>query len=495
MIRYRFHVVVSLLGAGVLGQNVGIGTSTPTAKLHVYNPAGTAASLVGYFQNLNNAAGNNGVLIEIARDQSDAYGLDVRSGGTSRLYVRADKRVGINTTSPLGTLHVVQERGVGDVPRGIVVDNFFPDPWAPQVNQRKARGSISSPAAVQAGDVLAGWHAWGHDGSDFGWGATLRMFAAENWTPTAHGTYITLENIPQGSVGMVERVRVNHNGYVGIGTTTPEERLHVSGSIVWGTGTIPYPTTPAGAAMIGKGGTSNYRVALQDGSGRINHYWNAYRDATDHKYVVSGERATRFLMGWDGGNGAFRFQVAPPGTAGSSITWEEALFISDNAYVGIGTASPNQRLEVNGNVKADAFIANKYPRVVGYLDVNGPDVTINSVGGWRAVPSTSSTSNMEVNVTVDGPADVYLVVYAYRVQGSVGSYKWSRIHILQGATSVKFISADGSNGSFPDYGASGAVFVTGLAAGAYTFRLEDWSGNAENRTFTFQRQLLVYRLR
>lgn len=498
MTGYKHILSISLLGLWAFAQNVGIGTSTPTAKLHVFNPAGTSASLMGYFQNLNNAAGNNGVLIDIARNQADAYGLHVQSGGSSRLYVRGDGRVGVGTTSPQGTLHIVQERPGTDNPRGIVVEHYSNDPWAGQVNQQKARGTRSAPLPVLGEDVLAGWHGMGYDGQQFHYGGSIQMVAAENWASNAHGTYIRFRTIPVGSTALSEQVRITDNGFVGIGTPTPSQRLDVVGGIAWGVFNKPYPTTPSGQGIVGRGVTSNYRIALQDGSGRVSHYWNSYYDGTAHRYVVANEHASRMIMGWGWAGEAFRFQIAPQGAnAGDPITWTDALMINYSGNVGIGTINPTERLEVNGNVRADAFIANKYPRVVAAIDVGGSVTIDNAPTGWIPVPATSTATNMEASITVDGPNDLYLVTYTYRVQAVNGVHKWSGIRILQGATMVKFIHADGGGPSLsrPDYGASGAVFVTGLAAGTYTIQLMDHSGGAENRTFTSERQLLIYRMR
>jgi hypothetical protein len=72
------------------GGNVGIGTTTPAVKLHVYE----------------SALDKSGVLINIATTSASYYSLDVQSAGTSRFYVRADGNVGIATSTPAYLLDV-----------------------------------------------------------------------------------------------------------------------------------------------------------------------------------------------------------------------------------------------------------------------------------------------------------------------------------------------------------------------------------------------------
>jgi hypothetical protein len=155
--------------------------------------------------------------------------LGNNSSVTTGLIVRYGN-VGIGTTAPVSLLNIIQT--VTSDPRGIVIDQYSSDTAGAQINQRKARGTPSAPSAVLSGDVLAAWFGRGYDGSGFSSGqAALRMWAAENWTTTAHGTYLTLETTPIGSTTLTERVRIDPSGNVGIGTKTPAYKLDVVGDI------------------------------------------------------------------------------------------------------------------------------------------------------------------------------------------------------------------------------------------------------------------------
>ncbi|MDW7997693.1 MAG: hypothetical protein RMJ46_08485 [Bacteroidota bacterium] len=63
--------------------------------------------------------------------------------------------------------------------------------------------------------------------------AAVRGVAAENWSGTAQGMYLSFWTTPIGGTTEVERMRITAAGDVGIGTSTPANRLHVQdGSII-----------------------------------------------------------------------------------------------------------------------------------------------------------------------------------------------------------------------------------------------------------------------
>lgn len=80
------------------------------------------------------------------------------------------------------------------------------------VSAQRARGTRSAPAAVQANDSIGAFSFRGHDGSAFAGSARIHAFAAENWTSTAHGTYLDVYTTANGSTTTTARWRVTAAG-------------------------------------------------------------------------------------------------------------------------------------------------------------------------------------------------------------------------------------------------------------------------------------------
>jgi len=99
----------------------------------------------------------------------------------------------------------------------------------------RARGTIASPLNVFTTDRLASFFAGGYGIST--WSnpnGGIAIYAAENFTDTSCGTFVTIGTSLTGTNpggGGSERLRVTHDGKVGIGTTAPNELLTVAGNI------------------------------------------------------------------------------------------------------------------------------------------------------------------------------------------------------------------------------------------------------------------------
>lgn len=97
---------------------------------------------------------------------------------------------------------------------------------------RTARGTKSSPTAVQTGDTL-GQHVFaGHDGTAFEQVARIIVVAMENFSGTQSGVTMRFQTNATGATSEVERMRISETGGVLIGTTTdvPSASLALGGT-------------------------------------------------------------------------------------------------------------------------------------------------------------------------------------------------------------------------------------------------------------------------
>ncbi len=125
--------------------------------------------------------------------------------------------IGIGTTSPLFNLHVTSTTD----PAAVVVEGIG-HVGANFIGLR-AEGTPGSLSGVLANDNLFTLQGRGYGSTGFSSGsrAYLKMFANENWTDTVQSTYITFGTTPAGSKNIVERMRIDNAGNLGINTTTP----------------------------------------------------------------------------------------------------------------------------------------------------------------------------------------------------------------------------------------------------------------------------------
>ncbi|MBO9620540.1 MAG: hypothetical protein J7539_16065 [Niabella sp.] len=143
------------------------------------------------------------------------------------------------------------------------------------------------------------------------------------------------------------------SGNVGIGTTTPQTALHVNGTVR----SIISEYYDAGnyIGFIGKGGTLT--------GGWAN---------TPNTFALTYQNSDFVIGGWGKSDGL----------------WKDAsLYInSDNGNVGIGTTTPGNRLDVNGNMVALGGLASviSSPDIGGTISLGNPAKTANGTAStWR----------------------------------------------------------------------------------------------------------------
>ncbi len=245
--------------------NVGIGTSSPTYKLHVVSSATPMAK----FEGANNAYVDFTDPSSSVRLQNSGHSffgtqtntdLRFKTNAAVKMSIQSGGNVGIGTTSPTDTLTIS--------------------------NDNNLLLGLDSPA-----------------GND----AQLRFYSAGNYQSIiyrpASSTDLRVNTVTSGDV-----LTIQQDGNVGIGTTSPSQKLEVVGNIK-------------------ADSTGNTQVILESGGSCVMDLLNAQSEA--------------YLRTTTAHDLHFR------------TTNINRMVIKAGGNVGIGTTSPQEKLEVAGNVRAN----------------------------------------------------------------------------------------------------------------------------------------------
>lgn len=101
----------------------------------------------------------------------------------------------------------------------------------------RGRGSLASKQSPLSGDILYGVDARGYSGGEGHLAAQILFKATEDFNNDYYGSSISFYTTPNGNPNgtatndITERLKIDHNGNVGIGTTTPKSTLQVNGYV------------------------------------------------------------------------------------------------------------------------------------------------------------------------------------------------------------------------------------------------------------------------
>jgi hypothetical protein len=280
----------------------------------------------------------------------------------------------------------VQVVGANGTSARLLVDSF--GAVISSVDMRRANNTASTPSALLNGDNIGQitWQGYGATSYNGASRAKILVAAAENYTDSAQGAYMIFQVAPRGGLNPLEAMRIDATGFVGLGTTAPAYRLDVSGTVnasaftIGGTsvvssqwangsgGVINYAGGNVGVGVpvpntkLDVGGTVNASAFTIGGVPVVSSHWT--KTGTTINYasgnVGVGVPVPNTKLDVGGTVNASAFTVGGISVVSSQWATSGATINYATGNVGIATATPTEKLHVTGNIK-----------VSGNIDVGG----------------------------------------------------------------------------------------------------------------------------
>jgi hypothetical protein len=346
--------------------NANASISTSSAASGAWLRFGNATNADGLYVGYNNPAGtlfggvggaNGGVIMGYG-----SYSMGFGTNATERLRIFANGRIGVNTTTDAGYQFDI----AGNL-----------------------RTTTGANFATSSGSVGIGTASPSRTLHIYRAGATTELYlesdvgtqAAYYLKNTSNALYM-----PAGRTGQMrlfvnaaDRVTFDSTGFVGIGTTTPTYNLDVNGTLRSVNG-ANFATT---SGNVGIGTASpNQKLTIQSGVGDVAGITMRANGLTSSDEVFIGQGSAGSLFLTNRSTNPITFQIG--GFTRMNLTNDAELFVNTtsdagdyklqvagNIYntgsavlaatsgnVGIGTASPAQKLDVNGisNFRGDIYV-------------------------------------------------------------------------------------------------------------------------------------------
>ena len=220
----------------------------------------------------------------------------------------------------------------------------------------------------------------------------IEAFSNQSWTlGSAQGGSLSFSTTSTGSATRTERMRIDHNGFIGMGISNPGSPLHIYNTF-----------NSVGAIQIQGGVNYSAYVGMWDVNPML-ILANNRNPATGNNYNTLTTSA-QLALGAPSTPGDVVFYAISSGTTGNGT---ELVRLKSNGRFGIGTATPGYQLDVQGgsiNSSGGLCIAGDCKTAwsqIGATQWTTSGTTINYSTGNVGIGVASPTTKLDVNGTVN----------------------------------------------------------------------------------------------
>jgi hypothetical protein len=340
--------------------NLGVGTLSPGYPLEVNG----MARIQGLYGNTGSA--NTPTYSFVSETNSGMYRpgsglLSFTVSGNDVIRLTSTGNVGIGTTTPSNKLEVAGNAYVGGniTATGTISSNSF------RQNGSSGAGFITNANGSRASIYSNNAEAMYFSGTQILMGSTNWLTWGSNSAPSSGTADIGMSRLSSGVLGVGNGSYGNTDGTLitgnlGIGTTTPSNRLEVSGSTLLGGNLTATGTTIIGTSTATTGTTNPYSVLTvqtsSDGTPDVLTLRSARSGSPQgpsilfNDYTSGSNWAIGRIRSVDyanlGGGLIFEYKA---GNGSANFTTSEGMRIDSSGNVGIGSTTPGSKLSITGS--------------------------------------------------------------------------------------------------------------------------------------------------